>query len=83
MTIGERLKYLRGKKGLSQAELARQAQIGQSTLHAYEAGNRSAKGMSVDVAIRLAKVLGVTVDYLVGVYEEDDIGPELLAAAVA
>ena len=72
MTIGERITYLRKKKGWSQARLAREAHIGQSTLHAYEAGNRPAHGMSVDVAIRLAKVLGVTVDYLVGVYDESE-----------
>jgi len=72
MNIGERITNLRQKKGWSQAELARQAAIGQSTLHAYESGTRAATGMSVDVAIRLARVLGVTVDYLVGVYEEHE-----------
>ncbi len=71
MKIGERLTYLRNKKGWSQAELARRAKVGQSTLHAYESGTRAAKGMSVDVAMRLARELSVTVDYLVGVYEED------------
>jgi|ERR1051325_5995689 DNA-binding XRE family transcriptional regulator len=70
MTMEERITYLRKKKGWSQAELARQVSIGQSTLHAYEAGNRPAQGMSVEIAMRLARVLGVTVDYLVGVYEE-------------
>jgi transcriptional regulator with XRE-family HTH domain len=81
MTIGERITYLRNKNGWSQAELARRAKIGQSTLHAYESGNRPAQGMSVEIAIRLARELGVTVDYLVGVYEDDE--SELLAAAVA
>ena len=80
MTIGERITYLRNKKGWSQAELARRAKIGQSTLHAYESGNRPAQGMSVEIAIRLARELGVTVDYLVGVYEDDE--SELLPAAL-
>jgi hypothetical protein len=31
--------------------------------------------MSVDVAMRLARELGVTVDYLVGVYEDEDERP--------
>jgi transcriptional regulator with XRE-family HTH domain len=75
MTIGERITYLRNKKAWSQAELARRAKIGQSTLHAYESGTRAAKGMSVDVAMRLARELGVTVDYLVGVYEDEDERP--------
>jgi len=72
MTMGERIVYLRKKKGWSQAELARQAAIGQSTLHGYESGTRAARGMSVDVAIRLARALGVSVDYLGGMYEDSD-----------
>jgi transcriptional regulator with XRE-family HTH domain len=71
MTIGERIAYLRNKKGLSQAELARQAHIGQSTLHGYESGTRSTQGMSVAIAIRIARVLGVTVDHLVGAYDDE------------
>lgn len=72
MTMGERIAFLRNKKGWSQAELARQAKIGQSTLHGYESGHREARGMSVDVAIRLARALSVTVDYLAGVYEDEE-----------
>ena len=83
MTIGERIRHYRIRRGLSQSELARQAQIGQSTLHGYESGARAAGGMSVDIAKRLARALGITVDHLVGAYEEDDVGPELWAAAVA
>ena len=70
MTMGDRIAYLRKKEGMTQAELARRAKIGQSTLHAYESGAREARGMSVDIAMRLAKVFGVTVDYLCGVYDE-------------
>ena len=73
MTMGERITYLRNRKGWSQAELARQARIGQSTLHGYESGTRAARGMSVEVAMRLARALSVTIDYLAGVYEEEDV----------
>src|SRR5262245_10715961 len=83
MTIGERIKHYRIRRGLSQSELARQAQIGQSTLHGYESGTRPAGGMSVDIAKRLARALGITVDHLVGAYEEDDVGSERWTAAVA
>jgi hypothetical protein len=33
--------------------------------------------MSVAIAIRLARVLGMTVDYLVGVYDESEMDPEM------
>jgi len=72
MTMGERIASLRKKNALSQAELARRANIGQSTLHGYESGARSAQGMSVEVAMRLAKALGVSVDYLCGMYEDEE-----------
>jgi transcriptional regulator with XRE-family HTH domain len=64
MTMRERLVILRKKKGLSQVKLAREAHIGQSTLHGYESGTRDAPGMSVKVAMRLAQVLGVSLDFL-------------------
>ncbi len=69
MMMSERIAYLRKKQGWTQAELARRVTIAQSTLHAYEAGTRPALGMSVDIARRFAQVFGVTVDYLVGVYD--------------
>lgn len=70
MDMGKRIEYLRKKEGWSQAELARRVRIGQSTLHGYESGARAASGMSVDVAVRLAQVLRVSVDYLAGRYGE-------------
>ena len=83
MTIAERIVILRNKKGLSQAELARRAGIGQSTLHGYESGTRKAHGMSVAIARRLARELGVTVDYLIGVYEDGTGEPCPLTPALA
>jgi transcriptional regulator with XRE-family HTH domain len=82
MDMGERIAYLRKKNGMSQAELARRARIAQSTLHGYESGFRPALGMSVDVARRLAKVFGVTVDYLCGVYDEEGIELSSVAEAL-
>jgi transcriptional regulator with XRE-family HTH domain len=73
MTIGERITYLRMKKGLSQAELARLCTMGQSTLHGYESGNRSPEGMAVATARKLAEVLGVSLDYLCGVYTDEPV----------
>jgi transcriptional regulator with XRE-family HTH domain len=77
--MGERIANLRKKNAFSQAELARRAHIGQSTLHGYESGARSAQGMSVEVAMRLAKALGVSVDYLCGMYEDEKESTQAIA----
>jgi len=71
MNMSERITYLRQKKGWSQSDLARNVKIGQSTLHGYESGARAAPGMSVEVAARLARAFGVTLDYLYGMYDDD------------
>lgn len=72
MTIGERLKALRQKKGWSQRELARRAGVRHATLAELETGVRTET--RTDIARRLAKALGVTLDYLAGMYEENDLG---------
>jgi transcriptional regulator with XRE-family HTH domain len=71
-TFGERVIYLRSKKNLSQSELARQAGIPYSTLCSLETGLRSGEKVSLGIAKRLALTLGVTLDYLAGMYEEDE-----------
>jgi transcriptional regulator with XRE-family HTH domain len=71
-TFGERIVYLRSKKNLSQSELARQAGIPYSTLCSLETGLRSGEKVSLGIAKRLALALGVTLDYLAGMYEEEE-----------
>lgn len=65
-TIGERIKYFREKRGLSQCELARLARVGQSRISEWESGVQVAHGMGVARAARIAQHLGVTLDRLVG-----------------
>ena len=72
MTIGQRIKYLREKRGFSQRFLARQAGIPQPVIQRFEAGSRNAENMSVTSAKRIARALGVSVDYLIGMYDEDE-----------
>ena len=72
MTIGQRIKQLREKRGFSQRSLAKQAGIPQPVIQRFEAGSRNAEHMSVAYAKRIARVLGVSVDYLIGMYEDDD-----------
>ena len=70
MTIGERIKALRHKKGWSQRELARLAGIRRATLIDLETG--ASPGTRTDIARRLAKAFGVTLDYLAGMYGDED-----------
>lgn len=62
MRFGEKLRALRKEKGLTQAELAKQAGLGLKTITNYESGstypqNREVYGI-------LAGILGCDVDYL-------------------
>ena len=60
--LGERIALLRSKLGWSQAELARRLNISPSAVGMYEQGRREPP---VDILISLARVLGVSMDYLV------------------
>jgi transcriptional regulator with XRE-family HTH domain len=62
-SLGERLAYLRNQKGLSQAELARLLNMGQSTIAMYEKDRRHP---DMDILRRLADFFGVSTDYLLG-----------------
>lgn len=60
-TLGSRLAALRREKELSQAELARMLNTGQSTIAMYERDKRIPNPEMLD---RLANFFGVSVDYL-------------------
>lgn len=59
--LGERIALLRSKLGWSQAELARRLNISPSAVGMYEQGRREPP---VDILVSLARVLGVSMDYL-------------------
>ena len=71
MNIGERIAHLRSRKGLSQPDLARQAGVPLSTLNYVERGIRKGEGLSVGTIRRIARSLGVSLDYLCGMYVDD------------
>jgi transcriptional regulator with XRE-family HTH domain len=77
-TIGARLKRLRDRKGWSQQELARQCGVTQATISRLERGEL--QDIQVITARRMAHALGVTIDYLVGPFEDE---PQPEPAAVA
>jgi len=70
LALGEIIGKLRYESNLSQAQLAKKIGLkSSSTIAAYEAGTRFP---SLDSLIELARVFGVTTDYLLGVTKSDD-----------
>ncbi|MBQ1678647.1 MAG: helix-turn-helix transcriptional regulator [Oscillospiraceae bacterium] len=69
MTIGERIKTFRKAKGLSQIDLAQQAEIAVNSIRLYEAGKREPKLEAIE---KLSVALGVTKGQLLGWSREPD-----------
>jgi transcriptional regulator with XRE-family HTH domain len=69
MTLGDRIKVWREKKGWGQRELARQARLDVSWISRLESGERA--NISLEAAARLARALGVSTDYLAGIPDTD------------
>ena len=59
--LGFRIAALRREAGMSQSQLAKLLQVSPSTVGMYEQGRREP---SADMLLKLARVLGVSVDYL-------------------
>ncbi len=61
--IGKKITALRTQMGYTQKQLARLANITEASLSRYENGLREPK---IQTLVKLARVLGCTVDYMVG-----------------
>lgn len=61
--IGQRIRDLRKQKRMSQTELAKSAGVSQTTVTAWETGKAEPSSSAV---ARLADILNVTTDYLLG-----------------
>ena len=61
MTLGERIRCYRGRKGLSQEALAEQVGVSRQAVSKWEAG---AAAPELDKLVALARVFGVTTDQL-------------------
>ena len=70
MTIGSRIKKRRQELGWSQRELAQRVNTRQATIADLERGAQ--QETSTALIRRLAKTLGVTSDWLIGMYEDED-----------
>ena len=71
MKFAERLRQARKACELKQYELAKMAYIHRNAISTYELGHRLP---TLDMAVSLAQVLGVSLDWLVGLSDEG--GPE-------
>jgi len=67
--VGRRIRRLREKQGLTLRALATKAGVPTSSINAVEMGTRTGARLSLETGKRLALALGVTLDYLAGVYE--------------
>lgn len=63
MTIGEQIMILRKQKGMSQAELGKQVGTSGDIIGRYERGIMTP---SIEVIMKIADTLEVSLDYLVG-----------------
>lgn len=66
--FGERIRTSREKMGWSMRELSRRIGVAPMQLHRIETGQNSPR---LDIAVKLAKTLRVSLDWLGGVWEEE------------
>jgi DNA-binding Xre family transcriptional regulator len=69
-TLGKKVYRLRVERKLTQQELAERAGVSQAIISRLETDDRT--NVTSDVLKGLAKVLGCTTDYLVGMHEDED-----------
>jgi len=67
--LGERVHVLRRRRGLSQPELARKAEMSITTLSRVENGHQS---LYMEKVAKLAEVLETTTDFLLGLTGETE-----------
>ena len=76
-----KIKEIRTENGMSQKELAQLLGVSQTNIYNYEVGRTEP---SIEILIKLAKALNVSIDYLVGNSDEFGAimveGPELTQA---
>lgn len=74
MNFGERLRFLREKEKMYQAELADKLGLAPSTISMYERGDRDPDTSTLS---KLAEIFNVTVDYLLGRTDEPNTIKEI------
>jgi transcriptional regulator with XRE-family HTH domain len=69
--VAKRLERARLARGFSLTELARRAGVAQSTLSSVRTGHRHGAKLTLATARKLATVLGISVDWLCGLWVDD------------
>lgn len=77
--FARRVTYIREQRGWTQQELAKRAETSYQTIWRIERGLHKEPG--IYLAARIARALGVTVDYLVGMYSESELEAAVEALA--
>lgn len=68
-TMGKRMRLMRIEKEWTQAELAEKVGLTQGSITFYETGQRA---IQFHIAIKMANLFGVSLDYLLGVSDVKD-----------
>lgn len=80
VTIGQKIAYLREKRGLSQSQLADELSVATSTVGMWETGKRALKDETIKI---LADYFNVSADYLLDINNEKDSSkPQTIAAHI-
>lgn len=69
MTFGERILLIRRRRGMTQRALGERAKLNSNTIARLERGDL--KDIAGQAVARLARALGCTADYLLGLTEKD------------
>lgn len=77
--LGERISELRRSRGWNQVELAKRLSITKQTVSNWENDNIQP---SIEMLVRLAKIFGVSTDYLLGLDEVPRLSIEGLSSSV-
>jgi transcriptional regulator with XRE-family HTH domain len=70
--VGQRLKRIRLLRKLSIRQLADKSGVPPATLSLVERGERDGANLSLATGRKLAETLGVTLDWLAGVYRKEE-----------
>lgn len=74
MTLGDRIRHQRTQRRMTQEELASRANVRRPTITELETNRRMT--VSSEILRRLARALGCTTDYLVGMYDDEEDEPK-------